>query len=195
MKFLLSRKVNRATIHRYQLGYYNKSELSRLYDRVLFPIFDPYGNFCFYQGRALYDYEAAGTPKYWHESFEKSGLLYGLHECADIAIDAPFIVLNEGPMDVLSLACAGIPAVASLGTTFSEEQAYLIRRYNKNVCIWRDADSAGIKARQHAVPILQSVGLEVSYIGDTGEFKDPSDMWERAGLIEVARTLNERFAA
>lgn len=190
--FLTSRRISLSIAHRYQLGYYDGSELSDLYDRLLFPIFDPYGEFVAYSGRALYDWNEVGTPKYWNDSYDKGRYLYGLYECAERLLNAPFLVLSEGNLDIMALASSGTPGVACLGTTFSLTQAWLIRRYTQNVVTWYDADDAGQRAARLAIPILKSVGLNVWAIPSRASLHDPSEVWEKQGQQGIIKVLNAK---
>ena len=130
----------------YGVGYFDLNEVSPFHDRLMFPIRDPYGELLSFQGRAMFDHDAVGKPKYYHAPFDKGNVVYGLYECAEWALEAPFLTVVEGPMDVLALHDAGLPSVALMGTTFSQTQAYLVRRYTRNVLLWLDSDSAGAKA-------------------------------------------------
>ena len=53
--------------------------------------------------------------------------------------------------------------MASLGTSLTGEQARLLSRYTKNVIICYDADSAGRKAAQRAIPILEKLELPCAW--------------------------------
>ena len=66
------------------------------------------------------------------------------------------IILVEGNMDVISLHQAGFPmTVAPLGTAFTADQARLLARYTDEVVITLDADSAGQKATDKVLGILE----------------------------------------
>jgi DNA primase len=72
------------------------------------------------------------------------------------------LILTEGNIDVVALHQAGFDcAVASLGTSLTEEQTRLMSRYTQTVIIAYDADEAGIKASQRAIGILEKAGLGV----------------------------------
>jgi DNA primase len=51
--------------------------------------------------------------------------------------------------------------VASAGTSLTEEQARLIRRFTKNVTVLYDGDAAGIRASMRGIDILLQQGLDV----------------------------------
>ncbi len=61
-------------------------------------------------------------------------------------------------MDVIALHQAGFDsAVASLGTSLTEEQARIIARHTDRIVISYDADGAGQAAAQRAIDILKNV--------------------------------------
>lgn len=114
MQYLLSRRISLAAISIYGLGYFDHNHASVFYDRLMVPIRDPYGNLISFQGRALFDYDALGLPKYFHAPYDKSAIVYGLHECGKRAIDASCITVVEGPFDVIACYDATLCAVATL---------------------------------------------------------------------------------
>ena len=121
------------------------------------------GNVVAFSGRILGD----GEPKYLNSPdtlvFSKSHNLFGLNLAKKSK--SGYIILVEGNVDVVSLHQAGFDsAVASLGTSLTGEQARLLSRYTKNVIICYDADSAGRKAAQRAIPILEKLELAVRVV-------------------------------
>ena len=68
-------------------------------------------------------------------------------------------------MDVVALASAGFEnVVAPLGTALTPEQAALLRRYTKKVCLLFDSDTAGFKATFRAADTLLAGGLHPSVV-------------------------------
>jgi len=107
-------------------------------------------------------------PKYLNSSdspvFNKSNTLFGLN-LIKTASSVEHIIIAEGYMDVVTLYQFGFKnAVASLGTSLTQQQAKLIRRYTQDVYIAYDGDAAGQKATLWGLDILQSVGLRVKVI-------------------------------
>src|SRR5690625_6425309 len=71
-------------------------------------------------------------------------------------------VLFEGYMDVISSYQAGIKnVIATLGTSLTENQAKLLKRYVNIVVLCYDADRAGVEASYKAAALLRQVGCEV----------------------------------
>jgi DNA primase len=133
-------------------------------NRIMFPIFNMYGDVIGFGGRIMDD----SVPKYLNTSdtfaFNKRKNVYGLNFVKKIK-GLQSVVLVEGYMDVISLYAKGIyNAVATLGTALTKEQAILIKRFVPLVYIAYDGDKAGMKATLKAIDILDSVGLDCKVI-------------------------------
>lgn len=156
-----------------------RSQKGNLYDRyrgrVMFPIFDLRGNVVAFGGRILTDEK----PKYLNTSdtpvYHKSSGLFAMNFAKDSG--SRQLILAEGYMDVIALHRAGFTnAIASLGTSLTEEQARVIRRYADEAVICYDSDEAGRRATQRAIPILKNAGLLVRVITVPGG-KDPDEFF------------------
>ncbi len=210
MEYLRRRGLDLKTIRRFGLGYapdsgfalvnhlkergYTPAELQasdmariskrgNLYDRyrgrVMFPIFDLRGNVVAFGGRILTDEK----PKYINTSdtpvYHKSSGLFAMNFAKDSG--SRQLILAEGYMDVIALHRAGFTnAIASLGTSLTEEQARIIRRYADEAVICYDSDEAGQRATQRAIPILKNTGLRVRVITVPGN-KDPDEFLRSHG--------------
>lgn len=157
-------------------------------DRIMFPIIDLKGSVIGFGGRDLGD----KGPKYLnsHDTlvFKKNRNLYSLNLAKKSKPDS--IILAEGYMDVISIAQGGFPnAVASLGTSLTEEQAKLISQYAKEVIIAYDADEAGQKATRRAMNILKNTGLNVKVLAITGA-KDPDEFIKKFGSERFLNLIN-----
>ncbi len=159
------------------------SKRGNLYDRyrgrVMFPIFDLRGNVVAFGGRILTDEK----PKYINTSdtpvYHKSSGLFAMNFAKDSG--SRQLILAEGYMDVIALHRAGFTnAIASLGTSLTEEQARIIRRYADEAVICYDSDEAGQRATQRAIPILKNTGLRVRVITVPGN-KDPDEFMRSQG--------------
>ncbi len=165
----------------------------RAYDyfrnRVIFPIIDTTGNVIGFGGRVMDD----SKPKYLNTSdtpaFKKSRNLFALnyarHNCAEK------IILCEGYMDVIALHAAGFEnAVATLGTSLTNEQARMMAKYTKQVLIAYDSDEAGQRAANRAVAMLSEVGLDVRILKMKGA-KDPDEYIKTYGADSFRKILGE----
>ena len=99
------------------------------------------------------------------------------------------IILCEGYMDVIAMHQAGFnQAVASLGTAFTLGQAGLLKRYAKEVLLSYDSDGAGVKAALRAIGILKEAGLTGRVI-NLEPYKDPDEFVKNLG----AEAFQERI--
>lgn len=172
-------------------GLVSKSEKGHIYDRfrnrVMFPIIDLRGQVIAFGGRVMDD----SKPKYLNSPetaiFHKSRNLFALNLAKKTKAD--YFILAEGYMDVIALHQAGFDsAVASLGTSLTEEQARLIARYTKNIVISYDADGAGQAAAQRAIDILKRADLSVKVLRIPGA-KDPDEFIKEKGADAYRRLI------
>ena len=155
--------------------------------RLMFPVIDVRGSVIGFSGRILGD----GEPKYLNSRetlvFNKSRSLFALNLAKKSKNG--YILLSEGNIDVVSLHQAGFDsAVASLGTSLTPEQARLISRYTGEVVIAYDNDTAGKKAAQRAIGILEKLDLKVRVLSMEGA-KDPDEFIKAKGPDAFARLL------
>ena len=158
-------------------------------NRVIFPVIDTTGNIIAFGGRVLDD----SKPKYLNSSdtpgFKKSRNLFALNFAKRSCSEE--MILCEGYMDVIALHAAGFEnAVATLGTSITEEQTRLMAKYTKRVIISYDSDEAGQKAANRAMSMLGAVGLEVRVLQLQGS-KDPDEYIKKFGADRFRRVLSE----
>ena len=155
----------------------------------MFPIIDVRGNVIAFGGRVLDD----SKPKYLNSPetpiFHKSRNLFALNLAK--TTKSGYFILAEGYMDVIALHQAGFDsAVASLGTSLTEEQARIIARHVSQIVISYDADGAGQAAAQRAIDILKKCDLQVKVLRIPGA-KDPDEFIKARGA-DAFRALIER---
>lgn len=168
-------------------GYYD-----RFRGRLMFPIHDEHGVLVAFGGRLL----GQGNPKYINSGdtpiYSKRRLLYGLHKARDSQVKTSRAVLVEGYLDVIACHRAGVTqAVASLGTSLSEDHAKLFNRYGiKEVTVLYDADAAGEKAAERAEEVLGTEGIRVRMaLMPSGD--DPDSLLRREGPAAVERAATQ----
>ena len=165
----------------------------RIYDRfrnrIMFPIIDVRGNVIGFGGRVLDD----STPKYLNTSetliFNKRKNLFGMNFAKKSK--AGYIILVEGNVDVVTLHQYGFDsAVASLGTSLTEEHAVLLSRYTEQVVLTYDGDEAGQRAAKRAIPMLEKVGIKVKVL-QMRDAKDPDEFLHKFGPDKFRLLLEE----
>ena len=135
--------------------------------RVIFPIHNATGRVLGFGGRTLSKED--NIPKYVNspesEIYNKSQILYGLYFAKNAIIRNDNCLLVEGYTDVISLHQAGIEnVVASSGTSLTDEQVRLIKRYTQNITILYDGDPAGIKASFRGIDMVLEQGMNVRIV-------------------------------
>lgn len=161
----------------------HNAKTNNVYDayrnRVTFPIIGVNSRVLGFGARTM----GSDTPKYINTGdtpvYSKRRNLYAMQMLKSAkASDA---VMVEGYMDVISLYAAGIHnAVASLGTSLTEQQARLLKRYVSTVYIAYDGDTAGQNATLRGLDILQKEGLRVRVI-EIPPGLDPDDLVRKGG--------------
>jgi len=169
----------------------NGNLYDRFRDRLMFPIIDVRGNVIAFGGRVIKkDSEAA---KYLNSPetliFNKRKNLFGLNLAKKTK--HPFFILVEGNIDVVALHQYGFDnAVASLGTSLTEEQAALLSKYTDQIVLIYDGDNAGQNATKRAIPILEKAGLQVKVL-QLRDAKDPDEFLKKFGADRFKILLEE----
>ena len=158
-------------------------------NRLMFPVIDVRGNVIAFSGRIL----GSGEPKYMNSPespvFSKGRNLFALNLARKSKSD--YFLLAEGNVDVVSLHQAGFDsAVASLGTSLTEQQAQLLSHYKNEVVIAYDNDAAGANATTRAITLFEKLDVKVRVLRLDGEQKDP-DEYIKARGAEAFRKLVE----
>lgn len=149
--------------------------------RAIFPIIDQQGNVLGFGGRAMGD----AKPKYLNTSdtpiFNKRKGVYAIN-LVKKQRDLKRILLVEGYMDVVAVTQAGIQgAVATLGTSLTNEQARLLKRYVPEVWIAYDGDEAGQMAIERAIGIFEQEEVPVKVLSFPDKL-DPDEMIRQRGV-------------
>ena len=169
----------------------NGNLFDRFRDRLMFPIIDVRGNVIGFGGRTLKNDK--DTAKYLNSPetmiFNKRKNLFGLNLAKKSKENS--LILVEGNIDVVALHQYGFDnAVASLGTSLTEEQAALMTRYAEQIILLYDGDQAGQNATQRAIPILEKAGLQVKVL-KMRDAKDPDEFLKKFGADKFRLLLEE----
>ena len=139
----------------------------RFSGRVMFPIHSLSGQVLGFGGRILKtDPKSAkylNSPE--SEIYHKSRILYGIYQARKTITREDRCYLVEGYTDVMSLHEANIEnVVASSGTSLTQEQVRLIKRFTQNITILYDGDAAGIKASIRGIDLVLEEGMNVKIV-------------------------------
>jgi len=178
-------------------GLVKESEQGKQYDayrgRVMFTIHSLSGKPIAFAGRFLK--KDSKSPKYVNspetELYHKSNELYGMYFARNSISKAGYVYLVEGYTDVISLYQAGVEnVVASSGTSLTENQIKLLKRFTENVVVLYDGDAPGIKASLRGIDMLLEGGLNVKVVlFPDGE--DPDSYCQKLGGDGFSAFLDE----
>lgn len=160
----------------------------RFRKRVIFPIFDLKSRIIGFGGRVLDD----SLPKYLNSPesivFSKGYNLYGINIAKEAVRDKSFILV-EGYMDVIKMHVYGYAnTVAALGTSLTENQIKLMKRYSKCFYLALDSDNAGQKAALKAINMLKKNNLDGKVV-IIPNAKDPDEYLNKFGKINFDKLI------
>ncbi len=174
-----SLKLNDADLTDAGLGFVNRRgrQQDSFRNRVLFPIFDAQGAAVGFGGRIL---PGGDGPKYKNSAdnrvYHKSRILYGLNWAKTEVVEADEVIVCEGYTDVIGFARAGVPrAVATCGTSLTEDHVKLLRRFARRVVLAFDADAAGQTAAEKFYQWEKAHDLDVAVV-DLPDGVDPGEL-------------------
>ncbi len=172
----------------YGSGYYGEFR-----DRVVFPICDERGRTVAFGGRILPDSTLSQNAKYYNSReslvFPKSRLVYGLNWAREAIRDAGFAVVTEGYADCVKLHQAGFgQTLATLGTSLTETQVSVMKRFTPRIVLLYDGDDAGVRAARRAVSLFlaQDIDLRVLVLPDE---LDPDEYVDAHGAAALRQKI------
>jgi DNA primase len=165
----------------------------RFSGRVMFPIHSLSGQVLGFGGRVLRSDQK--TAKYLNspesEIYHKSKIVYGIFQARKAITQEDRCYLVEGYTDVLSLHETGIEnVVASSGTSLTQEQVRLIKRFTQNITILYDGDEAGIKASIRGIDLVLEEGMNVKIVL-LPDGEDPDSYSKKVSNEEFSKYLKE----
>ncbi len=165
----------------------------RFSGRVMFPIHSLSGQVLGFGGRVLKT--DAKTAKYLNspesEIYHKSRILYGVFQARKAIMQEDKCYLVEGYTDVMSVHEAGIEnVVASSGTSLTQEQVRLIKKFTQNITILYDGDAAGIKASLRGIDLVLEEGMNVRIVL-LPDGEDPDSYSKKVSNEEFAKYIGE----
>ena len=165
----------------------------RFRGRVIFPVHNLSGKVIAFGARILS--KEKDQPKYINspetDIYHKSHVLYGLFQGRNAIRKEEFCYLVEGYTDVISLHQADVEnVVASSGTSLTEDQIKLMRRFTENVTVLYDGDTAGIKAALRGIDLILKGGLNVRIVL-LPDGEDPDSFSRKMGSTELRQYLKD----
>lgn len=180
-----------------KLGLTTTNEVDKYNGRVIFPIMSVSGTVIGFGGRVLTAANAhvEGGMKYINspesEVYTKSRTLYGISLAKTEIVRKDECILVEGYTDVISMHQAGIcNVVASSGTSLTNDQIDMIRRFTENIVIIYDGDNAGIKAANRGMDMILEKDMNV-YVLLIPNGDDPDTFAKTHSAEELATFIKE----
>jgi len=160
----------------------------RFRNRVIFPIFDVKNRIIGFGGRVLDD----SLPKYLNSPesiiYSKGYNLYGINIAKEAVRDKSFILV-EGYIDVIKMHIFGYNStVAALGTSLTENQIKLMKRYSKDYYVAFDSDEAGQKAALKSMNMFKKNNLNAKVI-IVPDAKDPDEFLNKYGKSKFDKLI------
>ncbi|SEN55921.1 DNA primase [Amphibacillus marinus] len=192
-KFLEKKSFNLQ--HLASTGVFTRNDQNQIFDRfrgrIVFPIRNHLGKTVGYGGRSINGEE----PKYLNSPesalFQKSKMLFNFDLARSEMKKKGQAILFEGYMDVITAAQAGITnGVATLGTSATEHQAALLKRYVDHVVICYDGDSAGFNAAYKAARLFLKAGCQIR-VATLPDGSDPDAFIKQNGGERFKREVIE----
>jgi len=176
-----------------ELGLTSKYDQDFFRDRVIFPIHNLSGKVIAFGGRTLKSDKK--IPKYLNspesDIYKKSQSLYGIYQAKNGIRKENNCFLVEGYTDVISLHQAGIEnVIASSGTSLTEGQIRLIKRYTSNITILYDGDPAGIKAALRGIDLILQQDMNANVVL-LPEGEDPDSFVKANGSNKFNNYISE----
>lgn len=162
--------------------------------RVMFPIHSVTGHVLGFGGRTLFTDKK--IAKYFNspesEIYQKKDTLYGIYFAKSAIVKEDNCILVEGYFDVLRMHQIGIEnVVASSGTSLTQEQIKLVKRYTKNITMLYDGDAAGLHAALRGTDMILSEGMNVRVVVLPPEH-DPDTFGRDYSVDEVRNYLKDK---
>ncbi|MBX4201190.1 DNA primase, partial [Candidatus Parcubacteria bacterium] len=186
--FLIGKGYQREEVVKAGLAIEKEQNKQDSYDRfrgrIMFPVFDTNGQVVGFGGRVFKDADKKETAKYINTPqtmlYDKSGVLYGLHNAKLAIRKQNQCVVTEGYTDVIMCHQAGFEnVVAASGTALTQQHLVMLKRYSEHLVLAFDMDVAGDSATKRGINLAEAQGFDIKIIESYGEGDkkyDPADI-------------------
>jgi DNA primase len=169
-----------------QAGLLNRYGGDMFRGRMTVPLMDGSGQVIGFTARILQD--EPNAPKYLNTPetplYNKGRHVFGLSQAKEAVRTNDYAVIVEGNLDVVSSHQAGVrQVVATAGTAMTENHLKALVRLSPNVKLAFDGDAAGLAATERAIPIAQTVGVDLTIISLPKGVKDPDELIQQDPVL------------
>lgn len=170
--------------------------LDRFTNRIIFPIHNERGHVIGFSGRSFLETtdDSFVQAKYLNTPetslFNKSKILYNLHQAKTAIRREKEVFFFEGYMDVLAAWQAGIKnGIATMGTSLTESQVQVLDRFSEHIILAFDGDQAGKEAIKRSLDYLtQNTHFSIEIIAFPAGL-DPDDYIQKYGAADFKDLL------
>jgi len=173
-------------------GLLNERNEDKFQSRIIFPLIDHKKIIVGFTGRLFVEKESA--PKYLNSPetklFKKNRFIYGLvYSLENIEVKNEVIV-TEGQFDLILAYQEGLKNIVAVsGSSLTENQIKILKRYCKKIIFAFDNDVAGFKASLRAGLMALKEGFEI-YKLQFGNYKDLAEFFENNGKLENLKKID-----
>ena len=220
-EYLEKRNIDTKMIERFQIGYNPKDDklysflskkgykdndiiaanLARLtkngirdvfFNRIMIPISDINGYPIGFTARSI---DPKVDIKYINSTdtpiFKKSNVVFNLHRAKDKIREKKFVILAEGPMDVIAFDKIGFQnTVCSMGTNTTRNQLLTIKKYTNKILLAFDGDNAGQSAILKTGKDCLQEGFDVLVLNNDTEY-DPDEIINKFGVERLTEMIKK----
>ena len=160
-----------------KLGLLNDKNNDKLWNRLVYPIYDDKNEIVGFASRAL---DNSSSSVKWmnpsdNELYDKSSILYGLNLAKNAIAKRNRAYIVEGYNDVIAWHKFGLEnTVGICGTALTDKHLKMLKKLTSKITICLDGDDAGKKAMLKYLPQLISMGFAVDVCRLPGNL-DPDD--------------------
>lgn len=187
MHLLTSKGYSQELIESSGLASGNHQQLKdRFFDRIMFPLRDEAGICVAFSGRLYRANNDEQQAKYLNspetDIFHKNNFLFNFDLARSSIRKQNEVILCEGFMDVIAIYQTGLShAVASMGTSFTENQIKILQKVTKKVVLAYDGDKAGVQATDRAISLLRPFSKFDVYVLPMFDNLDPDEFIQTKG--------------
>jgi DNA primase len=183
-------------IRQFQFGYCPAELDHELAGRIVMPLCDTNGNVVVFTTRNPW---APKQFQHWHESFDKTNYLYGLHLAKQTMRSADEAIVVEGQFDVTYAHTVGLTQTVGLcGSAFTIMHAAILRRYASDIYLILDPDASGEGGVKRAMEMYDQYFLrnyDLRFIPVTlPDNQDPDEFLRKNGVRALQRIKEESKA-
>lgn len=174
----------------------SKAHYDTFRDRIIFPIWDQFGQVIGFTSRAIRDDQKA---KYMNSVdsfvFNKRNILYGFHLAKNAIREKDAVILVEGNMDQVALYNNGFQnSVAVMGIALGTPSLERLLSLTKNIYLALDSDSAGFKAMERINHQFAEKGVVAKYLEFSPQ-KDPDEFLQAQGALALQAKIDNALSA